>query len=56
MPVHLNACSIHRPQGDRLQPRINLEAEAIVAMLNLIESGDMDLLLMDIVSSGQTEP
>nr|VFJ58178.1 MAG: hypothetical protein BECKFM1743C_GA0114222_102182 [Candidatus Kentron sp. FM]VFJ73155.1 MAG: hypothetical protein BECKFM1743A_GA0114220_106963 [Candidatus Kentron sp. FM]VFK06200.1 MAG: hypothetical protein BECKFM1743B_GA0114221_1001213 [Candidatus Kentron sp. FM] len=41
MLIYLDACSIQRPLDDRSQPRINLEAEAIVTVLNLIESGDI---------------
>jgi len=40
MLIYLDTCSIQRPLDDRSQPRINLEAEAIVTVLNFIESAD----------------
>lgn len=39
--VYLDNCSIQRPLDDRSQPRINLEAEAIITMLSLAESGSI---------------
>nr|VFJ70205.1 MAG: Predicted nucleic acid-binding protein, contains PIN domain [Candidatus Kentron sp. DK] len=49
MLIYLDACAIQRPLDDRSQPRINLEAEAIVTVLNLIESGDIDLLSSEVL-------
>nr|VFJ47620.1 MAG: hypothetical protein BECKFM1743A_GA0114220_1004911 [Candidatus Kentron sp. FM]VFJ52367.1 MAG: hypothetical protein BECKFM1743C_GA0114222_101084 [Candidatus Kentron sp. FM]VFK07719.1 MAG: hypothetical protein BECKFM1743B_GA0114221_1004911 [Candidatus Kentron sp. FM] len=37
IPVSLDACWVQRPPDDRLQPRTNLEAEAIAAVPYLIE-------------------
>nr|VFK11339.1 MAG: hypothetical protein BECKLPF1236A_GA0070988_1005215 [Candidatus Kentron sp. LPFa]VFK29956.1 MAG: hypothetical protein BECKLPF1236C_GA0070990_100997 [Candidatus Kentron sp. LPFa] len=44
MLIYLDTCCIQRPLDDRLQPRIDLEAEAILAVLDLIESGAVRLL------------
>ena len=42
--IYLDACSLQRPLDDRSQPRINLEAEAILTILRLIEADDLQLL------------
>ena len=44
MRVYLDACSLQRPLDDRSQPRINIEAEAVLTILRLVESGDLELL------------
>src|SRR5260370_28269337 len=44
MGVYLDACSLQRPLDDRSQPRINIEAEAVLTILRLVESGDLELL------------
>jgi len=44
MRVYLDACSLQRPLDDRTQPRINVEAEAVLTILSLVESGDLELL------------
>nr|VFJ44676.1 MAG: Predicted nucleic acid-binding protein, contains PIN domain [Candidatus Kentron sp. FM]VFJ50381.1 MAG: Predicted nucleic acid-binding protein, contains PIN domain [Candidatus Kentron sp. FM]VFK08675.1 MAG: Predicted nucleic acid-binding protein, contains PIN domain [Candidatus Kentron sp. FM] len=49
MLIYLDTCSIQRPLDDRSQPRINLEAEAIVTVPDLIESGDIDLLSSELL-------
>jgi hypothetical protein len=47
--IYLNTCSIQRPLDDRLQPRIHLEAEAILAVLRLVEAGELKLLSSDVL-------
>ena len=47
MRVYLDACSLQRPLDDRSQPRINIEAEAVLTILRLVESGDLELLSSD---------
>jgi hypothetical protein len=42
--IYLDACSLQRPLDDRARPRINVEAEAVLTILRLVESGDLDLL------------
>jgi hypothetical protein len=49
MLIYLDTCSIQRPLDDRSQPRINLEAEAIVTVLNLVECGDINLLSSEVL-------
>jgi predicted nucleic acid-binding protein len=44
MRIYLDACSLQRPLDDRSQPRINVEAEAILTILRLVESGRLELL------------
>jgi predicted nucleic acid-binding protein len=44
MLVYLDACCLQRPLDDRSQPRVNLEAEAILTILGMVESGDLDLV------------
>jgi hypothetical protein len=38
------ACSLQRPFDDRSQPRINVEAEAVLTIMRLVESGSLELL------------
>ena len=47
--VYLDACSLQRPLDDRAQPRVNLEAEAVLTILGLIESGDLKLISSDVL-------
>jgi hypothetical protein len=44
MRIYLDACSLQRPLDDRSQPRVNVEAEAVLTILGLIESGQVELL------------
>ncbi len=44
MRIYLDACSLQRPLDDRSQPRINVEAEAVLTILRLVESGQLELL------------
>ncbi len=44
MRVYLDACSLQRPLDNRSQPRINVEAEAVLTVLQLVESGRLELL------------
>ena len=36
--VYMDACSLQRPFDDRSQPRVNVEAEAVLTILRLVES------------------
>jgi len=49
MRVYLDCCSLQRPLDDRGQPRINVEAEAILTILALVESGDLDLVSSEVL-------
>jgi predicted nucleic acid-binding protein len=44
MRVYLDACSLQRPLDDRSQPRVNLEAEAVLTILRLVENGNIALV------------
>ena len=44
MRVYLDCCSLQRPFDDRSQPRIAVEAEAVLVILSLCESGHLKLL------------
>ena len=44
MRIYLDTCSLQRPLDDRHQVRIALEAEAVLAILALCESGEAELL------------
>lgn len=49
MRVYLDACSLQRPLDDRTQPRINVEAEAVLTILSLVESGELELLSSEVL-------
>ena len=44
MRIYLDVCTLQRPLDDRSQPRINVEAEAVLTILELVESGSLELL------------
>lgn len=44
MKVYLDACSLQRPLDSRNQIRVALEAEAILGVLKLYETGQVELL------------
>ena len=44
MRVYLDCCSLQRPFDDRSQPRIAIEAEAVLVILGLCEAGQLKLL------------
>jgi predicted nucleic acid-binding protein len=39
MEIYLDTCSLQRPLDDRSQPKINMEAEAILTILGIVEAG-----------------
>jgi predicted nucleic acid-binding protein len=47
MRIYLDCCSLQRPFDDKSQPRIAVEAEAILVILALCESGDLELISSD---------
>jgi predicted nucleic acid-binding protein len=49
MRIYLDACSLQRPLDDRSQPRVNVEAEAVLTVLGLVESGQVELLSSDAI-------
>lgn len=44
MRIYLDACYIQRPFDDQTQPRIRVEAEAVLAILAAVHAGDVILL------------
>ncbi len=44
MLIYLDMCSIHRPLDDRTQLRIQVESEAVLAIIALCESGPCKLV------------
>ncbi len=47
MLLYLDMCSLQRPLDDKAQPRIALEAEAVLGVLALCEAGQARLLSSD---------
>ena len=50
MKIYLDTCSLHRLLDDKSQPRIALEAEAILAILSLCENEQLTLMSSDILT------
>ena len=47
MRIYLDMCSIQRPLDTKTQPRIAVEAEAILGVLMLCEAGQVELMTSD---------
>jgi predicted nucleic acid-binding protein len=47
MKIYLDCCCLQRPFDDKSQPRIAVEAEAILVVLALCESGHLKLISSD---------
>ena len=47
--IYLDTCSIQRPLDNKVQPRIFMEAEAILTVLSLVEAGELELLSSDVL-------
>jgi predicted nucleic acid-binding protein len=47
MRIYLDMCSIQRPLDTKTQPRIAVEAEAILGILTLCEAGQVELMTSD---------
>ena len=47
MRIYLDMCSIQRPLDTKSQPRIAVEAEAVLGVLMLCEAGQVDLMTSD---------
>lgn len=41
MKIYLDCCSLRRPFDDKSQPRIAVEAEAVLVILSLCESNHL---------------
>lgn len=44
MRIYLDCCTLQRPFDDKSQPRIAVEAEAVLVILTLCESGQVTLI------------
>jgi predicted nucleic acid-binding protein len=51
MRIYLDCCSLQRPFDDKSQPRIAVEAEAVLVILALCESGRLKLISSDALLS-----
>jgi hypothetical protein len=47
MRIYLDMCSVQRPLDTKTQPRIAVEAEAILGVLMLCEAGQVELMTSD---------
>lgn len=47
MRIYLDCCSLQRPFDDKSYPRIAVEAEAVLVLLSLCESGKLQLISSD---------
>jgi len=47
--IYLDVCCWNRPFDDQTQPRVHLEAEAVLAVVSEIERGDLQLLHSEVV-------
>jgi hypothetical protein len=47
MKIYLDMCSIQRPLDTKTQPRIAVEAEAVLGVLTLCEAAQMELISSD---------
>jgi predicted nucleic acid-binding protein len=45
--IYLDACCLQRPFDDQTQPRIRVEAEAVLAVLAAVQAGDVTLVTSD---------
>ena len=49
MLIYLDTCCLQRPLDDRSQPRINIEAEAVLTILGIIEKNHIGLVSSEIL-------
>jgi len=49
MRIYLDSCCLQRPLDDQTQPRIRVEAEAVLAILAAVEAGDVVLLNSEVL-------
>jgi predicted nucleic acid-binding protein len=49
MRIYFDCCCFQRPFDDQIQPRIKVEAEAVLAIFALAQNGDVELLASDIL-------
>jgi predicted nucleic acid-binding protein len=49
MKLYLDVCSLNRPFDDQSQTRVRLEAEAVLSILELAQSDEIEVLGSDII-------
>ena len=49
MRIYLDNCCYNRPFDDLTQERIHLESEAVLTILNLVQSGKLELIGSDVL-------
>jgi len=49
MKIYLDTCSLQRPLDSKTQIRIALEAEAVLGLLSLVESGQVELVSSEVL-------
>jgi predicted nucleic acid-binding protein len=49
MRIYLDACSLNRPFDDQTQNRVHLEAEAVLSILEMAQSGKLEIVGSDII-------
>jgi predicted nucleic acid-binding protein len=49
MKLYLDVCSLNRPFDDQSQTRVRLEAEAVLSILELAQSDEIEILGSDII-------
>ncbi len=49
MKIYLDMCSLQRPLDSKVQVRIIVEAEAILGVISLIETGNIFLMSSDVL-------
>jgi hypothetical protein len=47
--VYLDCCALQRPFDDQRQPRVKVEAEAVLALLAMVEAGELILIGSDVL-------
>jgi hypothetical protein len=47
--IYLDCCALQRPFDDQRQPRVKVEAEAVLALLAMVEAGEIILLGSDVL-------
>ncbi len=51
MIIYLDTCCLQRPLDDRSQARINIEAEAVLTILGLVEKDYLTLVSSEILDN-----
>jgi len=49
MLIYFDTCCLQRPLDDRTQPRINIEAEAVLTILGVIENSSITLVSSEVL-------